>query len=146
MKKLIAMLAVTTLAASPVTATVRDAAFASSGDRAQPQTSMFVGATYHVGLNGSSNRARGRASLHLGAMMKTTDASDLRIGRGLEIAGGRAGKPALLIAGHDARDLGDRSHLSTGATVALVVVGVVVIAGVTAALLIDERLDRQNSE
>ena len=146
MKKLSGFLAIAFLAASPAATSVREVAFASTADRAQPRTSMFVGATYRLDLDGKAGKPRSRASLQLSGMMSAPDASNLRIDQGLEIAGGKAGKPALLIAGRDAGELGDRAHLGTGATIAVVVVGVVVVAGVVAALLIDERLDRQNSE
>ena len=99
-----------------------------------------------MGFDGSTGKPRGRASFLVGGMSSTPDASTFRIGQGLELAGGKSGKPALFIAGRDVGELGDRNNLSTGATIALVVVGVVVVAGGIAALLIDERLDRQNQE
>jgi hypothetical protein len=146
MKKLVGFWAIVSLSASPAAASVRDVAFASTAERVQPQTSSFVGVTYRLGLDGKSGKPHGRASLQVSSMVSAPDASTLRIGQGLEIVSGKAGKPALLIAGREAGELGDRSHLSTGATVALALVGVVVVAAGVAALLIDERLDRQNQE
>ena len=146
MKKLVAFWAGVSLGASAATASVRDVAFASTDDRAQPRNSTFVGATYRIGFDRGAGKPRGRVSLQVSALTSTPDASILRIGQGLELTGGKSGKPALFIAGRDLGDLGDRNHLSKGATIALVVVGVVVVAGGVAALLIDERLDRQNQE
>lgn len=79
-------------------------------------------------------------------MAMTPGTSEIKFGKGFELSRGKSGNPALLIAGRDAGELGDRANLGTGATVAIVVVGAVVVAGVVAALLIDERLDRQNTE
>lgn len=146
MQKLIAFLAMTGLAASPVGASVRDAAFSSSADRAPAQTSIFAGATYRLGLDGRAGKTRGRAGLNLSGMVMSPDASDIRIGQGLEVADGKTGRPALFVAGREAGKLGDRARVGTGGTVALVVVGVVIVAGVAVALAVDERLDRQNSE
>ena len=146
MKKLIGFLTLSGMLASPVAASPRDAAFSSTDDRAQSRNSTFVGATYRIGFDRGTGKPRGRASFQVSAMTSTPDASVLRIGQGLELAGAKSGKPALFIAGRDVGELGNRNHLSTGATIALAVVGVVVVAGGVVALLIDERLDRQNQE
>jgi hypothetical protein len=149
MKKLIALLAMTSLSATPAAASVRDVAFSSSADQARAQTSMFAGASYRVVLGGTGENPRSRASLKLSGMMKVPGASEIRFGQGLEVARGIAGKPALFVAGRDVGKLGDQARLGSGGTIALVVVGLVVVAGGAAALAIDardDRLDRQNVE
>ena len=146
MKHLIGFVTSAAMLATPVAASPRDAAFSSTDERAQPRNSTFVGATYRIGLDRGTGKPHGRASLQVSAMTSAPDASVLRIGQGLELSGAKGGKPALFIAGRDVGELGNRNRLSTGATVALVVVGIVVVAGGVVALLIDERLDRQNQE
>ena len=145
MKKPILLLALSSLAMSPAEASVRDAALFSSSEQAQARTSLFAGATYRVQFGGRGEPPRSRASLKLSGMTIAPGASKFRFGEGVEVAG-KAGAPVLSIAGRDAGKIGERANLSTGATVAIVVVGAVVVAGVVAALLIDERLDRQNTE
>ncbi|MEO7654576.1 MAG: hypothetical protein ABIS23_02695 [Sphingomicrobium sp.] len=140
------LLAMASLPLSPAAASVRDAAFSSSADQTYAQTSIFAGASYRLTLGRSGDTPRSRASLKLSGMKTAPGASEFKFGQGLEIAAGKAGKPTLYVAGRKAEKLGDRANLGTGGTVALVVVGVVVAAGVVAALLIDERLDRQNTE
>jgi hypothetical protein len=146
MKQLVAALALAGLTASPAAASVRDAAFAASSDHQQAQTSLFAGATYRINFDRRSGKPMARASLGIGGMMHSPGSSEMRIGQGLEIAGGKTGRPALFIAGREAGEIERRAGLSTGATIALAVVGVVVVAGAVTALLIDERLDRQNTE
>jgi hypothetical protein len=146
MNKLIALLAMASLSATPAAASVRDAAFSSSADPAQVRTGVFVGAHYRLSFHRDASAPQGRASFKLSGMAHTPGASDLKLGSGLEIAGGKSGKPALFVAGRDADKLGDQARLGSGGTIALVVVGLVVVAGSVAALAIDDRLDRQNSE
>ena len=146
MRRLIAVLAVASVTVSPATASVRDAAFASSSDRILAQTSMFAGATYRVGFDGRSGKPRGHAAVQLSGMVMSANSTEIRFGQGLQITGGKTGKPALFLSGRDVGQLGDQARLSKGATVGLVVLGVVVVAGAVVALAIDARLDRQNVE
>ncbi len=146
MKRPMFLLAMASLPLSPAAASVRDAAFASSADQTYAQTSIFAGATYRLNLGRPGDAPRGRASFKLSGMKTAPGASEIKFGQGLEIAAGKTGKPTLFVAGRQAETLGNRANLGTGGTVALVVVGVVVAAGVVVALLIDERLDRQNTE
>ena len=146
MKKLIGLLVVTGLSATPVTASVRDAAFSSSADHAQAQTGMFIGVHYRLSSNRDASAPRGRASFKLSGMAQTPGTSDFKLGSGLEFAVGKSGKPTLFVAGREAGKLGNQAHLGTGGTIALAVVGLAVVAGAVAALTIDARLDRQNSE
>ena len=140
------LLAMVSLPLSPAAASVRDAAFASSADQTHAQASIFAGATYRLNLGRAAEGPRGRASLKLSGMKAAPRTSEIKFGQGLEITAGKTGKPALLVAGRSTENLGNRSNLGTGGKVALVVIGAVVVAGVVVALLIDERLDRQNTE
>ena len=146
MKHFLAFTAMTSLIVSPLSASVRDAAFASSADPSTAQTSVFAGATYKVGLDRRSGEPRGRASLKLAGMVKPSAYGQARFSDGLEIASGRTGKPALHLAGRDVGELNQKANLGTVGTAAIVVVEVAVAAAVVVALLIDERLDRQNQE
>lgn len=145
MNKLIALLVMTNLSAMPAAASVRDAAFSSSADRAQAQTGMFAGVHYQI-TSARDAAPQGRASLKMSGMTHTPGKSDLKLARGLEISRGKTGKPTFFVGGRDPGELGDRVNLGKGGTIALVVVGVVVVAGAAVALAIDARLDRQNSE
>lgn len=129
MKRLMSALAVASLLASPVSASVREAAFASSSDRPTVHTSMFVGATFRVGLDGRTSEAKGRASLKISPMTWDPRSSQLRFSEGLAISGGRTGRPALFLAGQDVGQFERRNNLSTGAAIAIGV-GVVLLAGV----------------
>ena len=135
MKTLIAVAAVTGLVATPLSATVRDAAYASSSDRQATQTSLFAGATYRVGLDNRAGEPRGRASLAFAGMARTP-ANDFRFGQGLEISRGQTGKPALFMAGQDVGQVKDRANLS-GGTTAIIVGGVILLVVVAAVVISD---------
>lgn len=116
------------LFASPAVASVREAAFASSADQSSAQTSLFIGATYRVGLHRGTGDPKGRVAVKLSGMTLAPDSSRLRIGGGLEIAGGKTGKPSLFLAGRDLGTVGQKSNLSSGAAIGIGI-GVVLIAG-----------------
>lgn len=112
----------------------------------------FVGARVRISLGGVRNEDRGvRAGLTI-APMQRREGGDLRtptwrIGEGLEF-GFRGGDPApqLSLAGlrltpGKGASLKDRNNLSSAATVALVVVGVAVVAGVALYAVADEADD-----
>lgn len=136
MKKLITLLAMTSLSASPAWGSVREAAFASSTDRPATQTSIFAGATYRVGLDRRTSQQRGRASLKLAGTNHVPGSSEIRFGDGLELTGGQTGKPALHLAGQDIGQLNRKANLS-GTGTALIIGGVIVL-GVVAALVISD--------
>jgi hypothetical protein len=54
--------------------------------------------------------------------------SSLRIGDGLEFAGGKAGKPTLTLAGRDVDTFRQKNSLSSGAAIGIGI-GVALIAG-----------------
>lgn len=135
MNKLVAILATSSLMASPAAAGVRAAAYASSADSHSAQTSMFAGATYRVGFDHRDSRPRGRAAINIAGMSRTPTAG-FKIGQGLELSGGRTGKPALFLAGQDVGEFKGKAQLS-GTTTALIVGGVILV-GVVAAVLISD--------
>lgn len=145
MKRFIAVLAMSSLAATPALGSVRDAAFSSSADRPAAQTSVFAGATYRVGLDRRAAEARGRASLKVAGMSNAPGSPDFRFGNGLEITAGRTGKPAVHLAGQDIGQLNRKAQLS-GTTTALIVGGVLIAAAVTALVLVDYTRDRRRCE
>jgi hypothetical protein len=132
-KKLVSLLALTSLAATPVSASVRDAAFASTADRSAATTSLFVGATYRVGLHPRDEARKGRASLMVAGMKMTPASAGIRFGKGLELTSGKTGKPALHIAGQDISQFERKANLGTGGAIAIglgvaLLVGVAVVA------------------
>ena len=127
-KRLVSLLATSGLFASPAVASVREAAFASSADQSSAQTSLFIGATYRVGLQRRTSDPKGRVAVKLSGMALAPRSSWLRIGDGLEVAGGRSGKPSLSLAGRDLGTVRQKSNLSGGAAIGIGV-GVVLIAG-----------------
>jgi len=147
MKKLIALLAMTSLFALPVAASVRDAAFSSSADNAQAQTGMFVGVSYRVSSSHQTNAPQGRASLKMSGMVFTPGTSDLRFSEGFELAAGKTGKPAFLVGGSDIGEMQKSLKLSGGATAIVVVVGVAVIGlGIFAATYCDSHCENAKAE
>ena len=128
MKLLASILAIAGLAGAPVAASVRDAAFSSSADRAETRTSVFAGATYRVGLNGKSRKPVGRASLKIAGMTKVAGSPYAQFANGFEITGGKTGQPALHLGATDIGDIERRANLSTGASVAIGV-GVLLVVG-----------------
>ena len=129
MNKLITLLAMTSLLASPAWGSVREAAFASSGDQQSAQTSLFGGATYRVSLDRRTSEPRERASLKIAGMSHVPGSLNIRFGDGLELTGGKTGRPALHMAGQDIGQLDRKANLSTGAAIAIGV-GVVLLVGV----------------
>ena len=123
----IASLLALAMMSSPAAAGVRDAAFASSADRLQVQTSMFVGGNYRLGLDGRGSDKAGRATLKFAGAARVSGSSQLRLASGFELGRGSDGKAALAIAGVDSRQLGKRMNLSSGATAGLVVGGLVLV-------------------
>lgn len=147
MKKLIALLAMTSLFASPVSASVRDAAFSSSADNAKARTGMFVGLHYRVSSDRHSSTPQGRASLKMSGMVVTPGTSDLQFSEGFELAAGKTGKPAFLVGGSDIGEMHKSLKLSGGATAMIVVVGVAVIGlGIFAATYCDSHCENAKAE
>ena len=145
MKQAVLILAAASLIATPVSASVRDAAFASSADPSRAQTGMFVGFKYGVSVDRRTNAPKGRASFNVARMVKAPDAQ-LRIDEGVGLALGAKGKPALLVGGQEF-DLKDRkANLSTGATVAIVVVGLLAIGAVAAYYALRDPCDYKECE
>ena len=147
MQKFLILLAMTSLATTPAFASARDAAFASSLDRPDGQRSMFVGATYRVGFGQGARESRGRAALTLTGMTRAPTA-EVRLGQGLELAGGSKGQPTLYLAGHEMSELGKQANLSTGGKIAIGI-GVVALIGavVVGAMWYDAtKCDRQDCE
>ena len=128
MKSFASILAVASLAGAPVAASVRDAAFSSSSDRAEVRTSVFAGATYRVGLDQVSSKPVGRASLKIGGMTRVPGSTYAKFANGFEITGGRTGRPALHLGGMEIGDIERKANLSSGAAIA-VGVGVLLVAG-----------------
>jgi hypothetical protein len=131
MQKIVCALTVASLTAAPVSASVRDAAFASSADNHASRTAMFIGASYRVGLHPKDKARNGRVSLKLSGMTMTPGSAEIRFGQGLELTGGQSGKPALFVAGQDVRELQKQTQLSSGGKIA-VAAGVVVLLGAVA--------------
>ena len=131
MRKFISALTVASLTAAPVSASVREAAFASSADSYTSTTSLFVGANYRVGLHPKERPRNGRASLKIAGVTMTPASAEVRFGQGLELTGGTSGRPALLVAGQDVRELKKRAQLSSGGKIAIAA-GVVVLLGAVA--------------
>lgn len=128
MNKLIACVALGGLVSAPSMASIRSAAYSQTSDINVAQPSMFAGATYRVGLDRKSGTTKGRASLKVAGMTATRETGGMRFAEGVELTGGKTGKPALHLAGHDIGDFERRSHLSTGATIAIGI-GVVLLVG-----------------
>ena len=145
MYKPIAFLAMTSLLTSPVLGSVREAAFSSSSDRHGSQNSMFAGATYRVGFDRRSGEPRGRASLNVAGMTRTPTA-DFKIGQGLEIRGGRTGKPAFLLGGREIDLKNRKANLSSGATIAIVAVGVLAVGAVVTYYALRDPCDHKECE
>jgi hypothetical protein len=123
----IASLLALAMMSSPAIAGARDAAFASSGDGAPAQMSMFVGGNYRFSLDGRGNGRAGRATLKVAGAAQVPGSSQLRLGSGIELGGGADRRMALSIAGVDSRHLGKRMNLSSGATAGLVIGGLVLV-------------------
>lgn len=136
MRNLVTFCAVASLVAMPANADVREAAYASSSDRTVAQTSMFVGATYRIGLGRGTDDRRGRASLRLAGMSYAPASSELRLGEGLELSAGKTGKPALYLAGQDVGEFKSKAQMK-GATTAIIVGGVILLGVVAAVALSD---------
>ena len=144
MTKLIAMLAAG-LATAPAQAGLRDAVFASSADRTELRSGMFVGASYSVGFNRAVQAPQGKASLKMSGMVVAPGTSQIRFGDGIELALRGNAKPALLVGGSDVGQIRKSAKLS-GTTTVMIVVGVAALAAgiYVAALHIED--DRKNVE
>ena len=136
MRNLVALFALTSLVATPAGASVREAAYAASTDQTVGQTSMFVGATYRIGLDRRTDDQPGRASLRLSGMSHAPGSSELRLGSGLKLAAGKTGKPALYLAGQDIGEFKTKAQMN-GTTTA-VIIGGVILLGVIAAVVISD--------
>ena len=145
MYKLIALLAAANLFATPVAASVREAAFSSSADRSRAESSMFVGINYGVALDRKTNAREARASLKLARMVKTPGAQ-FRVGEGLGLAAGVKGKAAFLVGGQEIDIKGGKANLSTAGTIAIAVVGVLAIGAVGAYYALRDPCDHKECE
>lgn len=147
MKKFLVLLAMASFVTTPAFASARDAAFASSLDRPDGQRSMFAGATYRVGFGQGARQSRGRAALTLTGMTRAPTA-EVRLGQGLELAGGSSGRPTLYLAGQEMREVSKQANMSTGGKIAIGV-GVIALIGavVVGAIWYDAtKCDRQDCE
>ena len=131
MKEAVLVFAAASLVASPVSATVREAAFSSSADRATTEASVFVGFKYRVSVDPKTTAPKARASFNVARMIMTSDAQ-LRTGEGVGLALGANRKPALLLGGQEIDLKGRQANLSTEATIAIVAVGVLAVGAVAA--------------
>ncbi|MEP7315894.1 MAG: hypothetical protein ABI667_04280 [Sphingomicrobium sp.] len=129
MKSFAALIAFSVLSTSPALASAQDAEFASSGDIPSTQMSMFVGASYRVGLDRRTTNARGRASLKVAGMSYVPGRSGINIGSGLELASGKSGKPTFYMAGQDLGQFKNKAGLNGSTTVVVAIVGVALVAG-----------------
>lgn len=143
-RNLVAFVALVSLA-TPAFADVRTAAYASASDRAQPQTSMFAGATFRIGLDRKAGEPRHRASLAVSGMARGTATSAYQLGQGLELSLAGKGKPGLFIGGSDAGELWRAAQMSGGGKTALIVGGAVAVLGI-AALVAYESLPCQDGD
>jgi hypothetical protein len=141
MKRLICVLAMTSLVAPPAAASVREAAFSSTTESARIQSGLFVGATYRLGTNPHSGGVRGIASLNMSGMTRTVS-GDFRFNRGAELHLDASGKPALLVGGRDIGHFKRQSKLS-GGTTAIIIVGGIALA-VAAAVVVSNAIDESN--
>lgn len=144
MQRWIAAVAATSLLAAPASAGVRETAFSSSSDRPVAQTAMFAGASYRLSLDGRSAARHGEVSLRFAGMTSSPERAP-RFGEGLAFSSA-GGTPRLTIARQDARAIGRKAQLGKGGTVALVVIGVVVVAGAIVALSVADDRDNSNNE
>jgi hypothetical protein len=120
-------LALATMSA-PVSASPRDAAFATSGDRAETRTMMFGGATLRIGLDGRHGTGPALAMRLTGGVQDRGGA--IRLGDGLAFGTSDEGKLRMSISGQDSRLIGRRLGMSGGAKAALIVGGIVLVGGV----------------
>jgi hypothetical protein len=128
MNRLVALAALSGVVSAPLSASVREAAFSSSGETRVAQSSMFAGATLGVRPDRSTGQPKARAGLAVAGMTRAPGSDQVRFGDGLELAAGKSGKPSLRLAGQDVGELGKRTNLSTGAAIAIGV-GVVLLVG-----------------
>jgi hypothetical protein len=145
MNKLIVLLAAAKVVATPVAASVRDAAFSSSADRSHAESSMFVGMTYGLALDRKTNAREARASFNVARMVRTPSAQ-FRVGEGLQLAVGAKGNPAFLIGGQEIRIRNDKANLSSGGTIGIAVVGVLAVGAVAAYFALRDPCDHKECE
>jgi len=145
MKRFVSVLGIASLMTAPAAASVREAAFSSSADRARAETSMFIGMNYGVALDRKTNAREARASLKLARMVKTPGAQ-FRVGEGLGLAAGVKGKAAFLVGGQEIDIKGGKANLSTAGTIAIAVVGVLAIGAVGAYYALRDPCDHKECE
>lgn len=145
MSKFIATLAMATMIATPAFANGRDAALASSSDRPAAHSAVFAGATYRISLDRRFDQRRGRASLKLAGVSYLPGSSEIRFSDGLELTGGKTGKPAFHLAGQDIGQLNKTTELS-GTGTALIVGGVIVLGVIVALVAADLHHDNKCSD
>lgn len=141
MKTFTSLLAVISLIGAPATAGVREAALTTSSDRQITRTSLFVGATYRVGLDRRTGGQGGRASLRFAGMSRSSG-SEIRFSQGLELKAGASSRPAVYLAGHDIGQLRTKSHLN-GTTTAVIVGGVLLLGVIAAVAVSDYERDQR---
>lgn len=145
MKRFVPVLAVASLITAPAAASVRDAAFSSSADRARAETSMFIGINFGVALDRKTNAREARASFKVARMVKTPSAQ-FRVGEGLELAAGAKGKAAFLVGGQEIDIKYGKANLGTAGTIGIVVVGALAIGGVAAYYALRDPCDYKECE
>jgi hypothetical protein len=145
MKAFLSVATVVSLITAPAAASVREAAFSSSTDREHAQTSMFIGMNYGISLDRKTNVRKARASLKVARMVRTPNAQ-FRVGEGFGLAAGANGTPVFLVGSQELGSKRDKANLSTGGTVAIAVVGVLVIGAVAAYYVLRDPCDHKECE
>jgi hypothetical protein len=145
MKAFLSAAAIASLITAPAAASVREAAFSSSAERGHAETSMFIGLNYGVSLDRKTNVHKARASFKV-ARMVTTPNAQFRVGEGFGLAARANGKPMFLVGGQELGNKRDKANLSTGGTVAIAVVGVLVIGAVAAYYALRDPCDHKECE
>ncbi len=145
MKMFVTVLAVAGLTTAPVAASVRDAAFSSSADRARTERSIFIGMNYGVALDRKTDGREARASFQVAQMVKTSNAQ-FRVGEGVGLAAGAKGRAALVVGGQEVDLKNGKASLSKGGTIAIVVVGVLALGAVAAYYALRDPCDYKECE
>ena len=144
MRMFVSVLAIASLITAPVAASVRQAAFSSSADQVR-ESSMFIGMNYGIALDRKTNAQDARASFKVARMVKTQNAQ-FRVGEGLGLAAGAKGRAAFLVGGQEIDLKNGKANLSKGATIGIIVVGVLAIGAVAAYYALRDPCDHKECE
>lgn len=129
--KCLSLLALASLLATPAQSYSGQRLTPTAGDPSGMRTSLFVGASYRVGLDHRSTTARHRVSLKFSGMAYDPANARFRFADGVELTHGVAGKPTVRLAGPDVGDI-RRSARLNGTTTVVPVGGAVLLAVVAA--------------